>query len=228
MTGSSVNGVAVLVPYRGDQGGPRDAAWSYVRRRWLVDHPEWTLVVGACLSDGWIKGEAVASAAARTDAGLVVVADADVWCDGVPAAVEAVRNGAPWAVPHARVYRVTAAGTEAVLGGAALTTEAPTYRRPYIGFAGGGIVALPAATLAAVPMDRRLIGWGQDDECWALALTTLVGRPWRGTAPLWHLWHPPAPRWSGHFGTKAGRALWMRYNAATRDAGLMRELLTGA
>lgn len=219
----------MLVPYRGDDGGPRDQAWHHIRARWAAEHPDWPVIVGQCRAVAWIKGEAVVDAFKRARGGLAIVADADVWCgEGIVDAVERVAAGAPWAIPHRYVRRLDESASAAVLAGAPLTFELAT-RRVHQGFPGGGMVVLPRATLAAVPMDRRFAGWGQEDESWALALTTLVGPAWRGSADLYHLWHgEAAPRWSHHFGSKAGRALWMRYLAASRHPDLMRELLTGA
>ncbi|MDH2392319.1 hypothetical protein QCN29_26790 [Streptomyces sp. HNM0663] len=171
----------------------------------------------------WCKAAAVSAALPQAVGDVLVVADADVWCDGVPQAVKAVEDGAPWAIPHGQVHRLTEAATTAVLGGGPL--DGPTVQRPYTGFAGGGIAVLPRATYEDVPLDARFAGWGQEDEAWALALLCLAGRPWRGRARLWHLWHPPQVRTSRRWGSQASRALWQRYHAARADPQAMRTLL---
>jgi hypothetical protein len=106
-------------------------------------------------------------------------------------------------------------------------TAATLEEKPYIGYAGGGIAAMPRATYADVPIDPRFEGWGQEDASWALALTRLVGRPWRGSAPLWHLWHPPQPRRERAIGSDANEELWLRYRRA-KPADVMRELVDEA
>ncbi len=157
----------------------------------------------------------MADALSRTDADIIVVADADVACDGIQTAVEAVEAGAAWAVPHSRVHRLTEAATEAVLAGGQL--EGDTVDRPYFGHPGGGLVVLPRTHYEACPIDPRFAGWGHEDDAWAIALTTMHGEPWRGTAPLWHLWHPPQERPSRREGSPESKALFRRYRHASRD-----------
>lgn len=239
----SATPVSVLVPWRPD-GDHRDRAWAWLRRWWAAQHPGWQVVEGTCPAGPWRKGAALADAARRADSGLVVVADADVLCAGLPASVDEVGGGrAAWAMPHRTVHRLTAAATDRLLTGGGLPSPPgrPPGRRPagrsrpgtglaevHPGYAGGGLVVLPARLLAEVPMDPRFAGWGQEDESWALALTTLTGPPWRGAAPLWHLWHPPQPRVTRRVGSPAGEALAHRYRLAARDPARMRALLAEA
>lgn len=75
--------VSVVVPYRPDRGF-RDAAWAYVRRWWATTHPDWRVVTGDAPHGGpWVKALAVADALPRATGDLLVIADADVVCDGV-------------------------------------------------------------------------------------------------------------------------------------------------
>lgn len=167
-------------------------------------------------------------AIAACDAGaVVVVADADVWCDGISAAVAAVEAGAPWAIPHDLVHRLSETGTAAVLAGAHWRGQ-PVCQQPYPGVMGGGIVVARRETLLEAPLDPRFVGWGQEDESWAVALTALAGPPWRGAAPLLHLWHPPQPRLDRRRGSTGGWNLRRRYLRARRDPAAMRQLLDEA
>lgn len=225
--------VSVLVPYRGDDGGPRDRAWAYVRRWYGERFPGWQIVQGACRPGPWIKAHAVLDALTRTDGDTIICADSDVVCDGVGLAVEAVRSGvAPWATPHRRVYRLTPEATGRVLGGGPLPSTTvfrpprPPNRRPRIGrspdiveahtaMLGGGIVVLSRRLYTEVPMDPRFVGWGGEDGAWGSALSVLAGRPFRGADPLFHLWHPPQERISRAVGSMEGRDLARRYRATT-------------
>lgn len=101
----------------------------------------------------------------------------------------------------------------------------PHSEPSYQGFAGGGITVLPVRTYLDVPLDTRFTGWGGEDEAWALALRALVGPPWRGTAPLWHLWHPPQDRASRRWGSPEARDLYLRYRRAARHPDRMRALI---
>ncbi|MFJ4009461.1 hypothetical protein [Streptomyces sp. NPDC090026] len=214
--------VAVVVPWRPDSPH-RQATWAWVRARWAAVHPDWQVVTGACPEGPWSKGAAVADALRQTDADLVVVADADVWCDGVQAAVDAVRAGpARWAIPHTLVRRLTTEATVAVLAGGPLGGPTAEIHR---GVAGGGLVTMGRDLAERVPMDPLFTGWGQEDEAWALALDTLVGPPWRGREDLWHLWHPPAPRQSRAVGSAESMARYRRYQTASGQQAQMTRLL---
>lgn len=161
------------------------------------------------------------------DAEIVVVHDADVWCEELPAAVQAVRDGAPWAMPHDAVYRLTELATTRLIGGESglgVEFEEPAYQGRW----GGGIVVAPRETLLEIPLDPRFVGWGSEDQAWAIALTYLAGEGWRGSAPLTHLWHPPQERLTRQFGCFESKALLRRYADARRAPALMRELIEEA
>src|SRR5687768_12609226 len=55
----------------------------------------------------WNKARAVMPAVEDSCADIVVLADADVWTEGLAAAVRAVEQGASWAIPHRHVHRLT-------------------------------------------------------------------------------------------------------------------------
>lgn len=219
----------VVVPWR--PSPERERLWAFLRLRWEAAGYE--VVEGSCPDDGpWCKAAAVADGISRATADLLVVADADVWCDGVPAAVAAVAAGeARWAIPHHLVKRLTASATDEVLASGAWPTvrNAFTYAdRPYIGHPGGGIVVLTRAAWDAAPIDPRFLGWGQEDNSWALALRILCGREWRGVEDLWHLWHAPQPRMNRTTGSSAGAALYRRYWGARNSVRNMTALVDEA
>jgi hypothetical protein len=90
------------------------------------------------------------------------------------------------------------------------------------------MVVLSRESYAKVPLDPRFKGWGQEDESWALALGTLLGRSKRGLADLWHLWHDPAPRQSRDVGSQASMNLHRRYVTANRQPPRMAALVAEA
>lgn len=222
--------VSVLVPYR-ESGEDRAAAWAHLRPLWSRRHPDWQLVEGMGSPHApWSKGAAVAEALAEASGDIVVVADADVWCDGVPDAVAAVVAGAQWAIPHHRVLRLTELASREVYESGdwpAVRTSLTYAQRPYPGQPGGGITVMTRETYQRAPIDPRFQGWGQEDESWNLCLQRLAGRPWRGTADLWHLWHEPQPRQSRAVGSTASRNLYRRY-ATARDHVRMAALVAEA
>lgn len=218
--------VAVIVPWRG--GCPHRArAWEFVRERLESLGSDVQVIEAVAPSGDWCKAAAVSPAAAALppDTEVLVVHDADVWCDTLPQAVQAVRDGAPWAIPHRGVFRLTEAATEAVYAGG---QGDELDQRPYSGTVGGGIVVTTPAVYRDCPLDPRFVGWGQEDESWGMALLALHGPPVRFDGPLTHLWHPPQPRDTRRHGSPAGRALARRYARARRDPVLMRALLEEA
>ena len=71
----------------------------------------------------------------------------------------AVEDGAPWAIPHQNVHRLTREATEAVLGGAQPDRQ-PLEQRAYRGIEGGGILVARREVMLSTPMDPAFTGWG--------------------------------------------------------------------
>src|ERR1044072_5683261 len=103
--------IEVVIAFAG--GCPhRDRALQWCRGRY-----DWPVVVAPGRPGPWCKATAVMPAVSNSTAHVVVVAGADVWCDGIPAAIQATHDGAPWAIPHGQVHRLTLKGSEAVYSG---------------------------------------------------------------------------------------------------------------
>lgn len=216
--------VAIVVPFRG--GCPhREQAWGWVQAHYAEHHPDWDLIDAPAPDGPWSKGAAVNPVVERCEAGIVIQADADVWCDGLERAVYAVACGlAAWSIPHALVHRMSEDGTAAVATGADWRDQ-PLAQEPYRGIEGGGVVVARREVFCSAPLDRRYVGWGQEDESQAIALRTLWGDPWRGEADLLHLWHPPQERYTRRRGSPQGWALRGRYRAARDDPAAMAALI---
>lgn len=214
--------VAVLIPWLGvDPHRVRALGW--VLAHYEQSFPSWDLRVCEAPAGPWCKAAAINPVLEQVEAEIVVVADADVWCDGLERAVYAVVCGESWAVPHLQVNRLTREGTEAVLGGA--DWQEQTFERVHQGVWGGGIVVGQRDALRDVPLDPRFAGWGQEDTSWALALDCLYGTGWRGDAPFVHLHHPPQARLDRQKGSRAGWELYLRYRRARQDPYEMRALI---
>lgn len=212
--------VDVVIPYAGEC--PHRAR-ALERVRGLYPWPV-TIAHGG---SPWSKGAAVMPVVEASSADVVVLADADVWTDGIHEAVAEVVAGAAWAIPHRAVYRLTEVSTKALALGQPWE-HLETAERPYLGVEGGGVLAIHRSLFMQVPLDPRFLGWGQEDESWAVALRTVLGAPWRGHAPLVHLWHPPQPRVSRRRGNETSWRLRRRYVKAQHDPSAMRALLEEA
>lgn len=217
------HGVSVVVPMRGlDER--RALLWEWVRARFAERHPDWQIVLG---HDGRADGQPFCRSAAiidglrQADGGVVLITDADVWCDQFVAAVQAVADGADWCLPHGQYIRFTTEATDRILAGedpAGLDLpgnweEEPYAQRP------GAVHAIRRDLALAVPPDQRFVGWGGEENAWGWALTALAGEPVRLDGRAWHLWHEPQPRQSRHVGNSANQALRQRYQRAASTWG---------
>lgn len=217
--------VAVLVPWK-PGCEHREAAWRWVRARYAERFPTWEIIEGTSVPFSRARG--ILAALEQTDVEIVVVADADVWCDAIGETVEAVADG--WAIPHRLIHRLSQESTEKVLEGAdwrrlPLSSDNSQDRRPYVGHPAGTMYATRRDVLVEVPPDPRFLQWGQEDDAHAAALCTLVGQPERGNADVVHLWHPPAERKNRRVGSDENLALMRRYKKCYRHKDAMRALI---
>lgn len=220
--------ITVLVPWRGGCQH-RDDAFAWVRLQYERAHPDWRVIRCQAPAGPWVKALAVMPVIAECSPDVLVVADADAWCEGLGEAVQDVRDGAPWAIPHTGIFRLSEQATAEVFAGGEPREGAELTRRPYKGTEGGGFVIAHRDTLLDIPLDSRFEGWGQEDESWGVALRCLAGAPKRGhRPPLWHLWHPPQDRITTRWGSTAGKRLHARYIAAREKPEQMRALIEEA
>ena len=224
---------SIVIPYRPGGDKHRERAFEFIKKHYERAHRDCELIVADAPTDEWSKGAAVNAGVAKASGEGLILADADSWVaePDVRTAMEMLRlpsddNLLPfpqWCVPHGNVFRLNEDWTQKVYAGAApRATEVVRY--PYLGLPGGGINVLTRYAFDAVNgMDPRFLGWGGEDLCFGIALTTMKYYHWRGTAPLWHLYHPhPAPTLRG---SPESETLVALYKAAERRPGPMRELL---
>lgn len=207
----------------------RERNWDWLKAKLEAAHPDWPIVVGEHHGKLYSRTQAMLDGARKTDADVLVFTDADVWTDGLPAAVDHVGDTG-WSVPHRLIHRLSADSTEQVLAGhdwrgLPLSTDNAQDARPYRGHEGGTLLVVTRGAFQIAPPDPRFVGWGSEDDALALALRTLVGEPWRGTDDLVHLWHPPQERRSRVVGTSGNKKLLERYRRAARDPRQMLDLM---
>lgn len=202
----------------------RGQSFKWVHRQYL--DAGFTVRVAECPSERFCKGDALLPALRDSMASTVVVADADVWCDGLPRAIEAVRwDCEGWAKPHKLVHRLDLNSSADYMDGEKNLLKLRAMQRPYIGLIGGGIMVLPRELALDIPIDSRFVGWGGEDYSWGLALHTLAGPPWLGQSDMIHLFHYPQERITRKIGNAENEKLRKRYlDAAGREAR-MRKLV---
>lgn len=217
--------ISVLIPFGGDCEW-RARALEWTRSRYAV--LGWEVLVGDGNVDEWRKADAVQDALRRAHGDILVIADGDCWCDDLEVSVAAVEADAAWSVPFLHVHRLNQAATEQVYAGAELNTKLEIDRATYRGVMGGGVVVIHRDVYEQIPMDRRFVDWGGEDDCWGWALRTIVGEPERCDGPLWHLWHPLAKPADGRYANEASVVLAERYEAAWQDPAAMRTIIEEA
>jgi hypothetical protein len=215
--------VSVVIPFRPD-GAERDRNLAWVLDRLRTEHPDWQVHIEVDETDQpFNRAALLRSGVAKCMGDIIVAHDGDVWCPDLPQAVQQVRNGSPWAIPHTNVHRLTPDATTGFLagGGPSDDLDEPAY----VGTASGGAAVITREAFHQVPPDDRFAGWGGEDQAWGRALWTLIGAPWRSEEPLWHLWHPPQQRKTRDYGNEANLALERRYRAANGNPLAMRALI---
>lgn len=151
--------VDVVVPWR--PGGPdRGRAWAFVNRWWATHYPMLPVHVALAPAGPWNKARAAMPAVEASSADIIVLADADVISDGLGEALQAVKDGAPWAIPHRLVKRLTKDATTSLLDGAD-PQRLELQQRAYPGVQGGGIVVAQREVILSIPLDCRFVGWGR-------------------------------------------------------------------
>ena len=229
------HGVSILVPRRGDGGGPRDKAWEWVRAHYAAIYPDWEVVDGNQAPSGpWRKGVAATEAFSRSRGRTLIIADSDCVLpkEALRKAVELVETGkAPWVVPHTLVKRLDQKSSASVLAHKDPKVAEPPFpgsmdRTPYAGYAGGGFIIIDAARWDAVGgIPRSFAGWGAEDEATAVILDTLVGPHVRLEYDLWHLWHPHARRSGGQTHHTQNRSLFNLIRSLSGNEDGLFELL---
>lgn len=217
--------VEVVISWR--PGCPyRERNLEWVLRQWAGTGWRVTLN-GADDGIGWCRANDVTPVVEASNAEIIVCADADVWTEGIGAAVDAVRSGAAWAVPHWMLCRLSDAATERVIAGERPEDQDDFAERPYKGHPAGTLFVIRRDAYLEAPLDPGFQNWGQEDDAANLAWSLLFGKPWRDPKgpPAWHLWHPPQPRKNRGIGNDANLALYRRYRSARNDPQRMRALI---
>jgi hypothetical protein len=213
----------VVVSWR--PGDPqREANLRWVLAKWATTG--WPVTLnGADDGHGWCRANDVTPMVEASDADVIVVADADVWCEGIFDAVTAVEQGTPWAVPHLMLCRLSEQATANVLDGAPPEHQDDFAERPYKGHPAGTLFVIRRGVYLDCPLDPRFVNWGNEDDALSLALDLLHGKHWRGSEPCWHLFHQPQSRRSRGVGNQANLQLYRRYKSARSNPERMRALV---
>lgn len=214
-----------MLPFRA--GCPhREAALAWTLLRYHQQLPGVPIVFGECDPElPFNRSAAILDGMTKTTADVLVISDSDVWSDGIHEAIDQVEQGAPWAIPHDKLHRLSETATAEVLAGAEPNARMDHAERPYRAYECSTVFVARREALEIAPPDPRFVGWGHEEQALAAALRTLVSKPWRGTAPCWHLFHEPQERKTRSTGNDENKALYRRYVKARGRPDAMRALV---
>lgn len=185
--------VAVLIPFNSDEPY-RLRALEHVKAHYESLGLEVVIGTDGMNREGWIKALAVRNALEQTSADVLVIADADCITLGLEPALNAVLSRShAWAVPHSSTRRLSPEATTQALAGEPLSEDLKLAGKCYSSVPGGGITVITREAYLDVPIDPRFHTTHGEDVAWASALVTLIGKPFRTKADMYHLWHPPIP-----------------------------------
>ena len=220
--------VEVIIPWFTKLANPdREAALAWVGARWTVLGYRCRLARSP--SERFCKAEAVGMALRTSRASWLIVADADVAPPaGIDRAVERCRwDCEPWVKPFTHVIRLNKESSQKWYQGKHVDLEdvQNLTQKPNIGVPGGGIVIISRENYDKVPLDKRFVGWGGEDESWGFALHTILGPPYIEMPDLIHFYHEPQERMTRQKGNLENDALRSRYLKAIAKPDKMQALV---
>lgn len=223
---------SLIVPWRYEEDRAR--IWNYLWPAWEAEGFE-VILSELGRNEPWVKGLAWQNGLLKASHDVVCLVDADVWVPALSEAVGLLERGHRWVQGQEIVLRYDKATTERLLRGQISLEEASKLDEevweevPRKASAGVGTI-LRREDAEEIPLDRRFMGWGWEDNAWWEALSTLLGEPARLPSSIcYHLHHRPQPSKDRTPTSKS--ANWLLYRQYVRARGhpeRMRGVLSGA
>ncbi len=223
----------ICVPWRSDYG-QRERVWRACATRWAAMFPAGSVWLGTWPAQPFNRAAARNAAVAELtgnvpDWDVAVLSDADVMladADQLHTAVNVARQTGRLVYAHTWQATLGRDATERVLAGEDPATlprdDAEWEQQTY-----SGVYAVPRPlwdTLGG--FDERFTGWGCEDMAFMLGAKVFGGRVARTTGTVYHLHHDrPREEREGQPYYPANHALFERYQAASKSATAMREVL---
>lgn len=221
--------VAVLVPRRSDNGR-RDELWRFCRAWWEREHPTWEIIEGDDEPGLFNRSRSINTAAARTDADVLVIADGDVIPFEVDEAVKVAGESgrACLAYQYGGYTPLNEAMTDRVLDGYDGRWDTPQglSRKDQSPDHVSSCVAVPRALWERTGgFDERFEGWGPEDRAFHHSCMVLGGGVARVPGKVIHLWHPFSTERNRRTAEwRAGDAIKRRWWSIVDPATLDREV----
>lgn len=230
--------LSIIIPFAGDNGGPRDraAAWCYRRWAYLCKscgiHAD-MMIRGPQPSDGErmnlcaITNRAIADSTAPYL--LITPADMFLTHSTFAAAMRQLLLGAsPAIIPHDMHIRLSKENTAMLLSRDANTDILGVSLGADGGYSNDCCLLVSRAAHDAVNgYDERFAGYGCEEHAYLMAMRTLCGEIPTLSGNLYHLWHPTLQGWTGGAPVPDNVAHLERYHLANGNEDAMSILVAG-
>lgn len=223
--------LSILVPYRSD-GGHRDRIFEWTQTFYKEQFPKAEICVGRNDHNLFSRSAAINDAAAKATKDVFLIVDADLLFD--PSLVKAslqLLSDFHWVVPYYSIRYATQESTERLLSTSPVWPLQIQVQSEEIDWSvegiTGGIGIIPRKSFRKVRgFDTRFLGWGGEDDAFALAANTLCGKYTRLNSNIYHLWHPTEKsQGNPHYGKNL--ELLDEYKACDGNKKAMKKLIKG-
>lgn len=184
--------VSVLFPF-GPDNGPRSEAFEWVLKFYDRMFPEVEICIVEINEQPFPKARAINQAAEKATRDIFLIADTDLFFDPdlLNVAVKELESHA-WVLPFARRLYLDKESSKKVISSDPqwpIQVEIKVHQAPQVGW--GLLNVVPRKFFEAVNgFDERFVGWGGEDDTFAVSLNTLCGPGKRLNGSAYHLWHP--------------------------------------
>lgn len=222
------------MPYRFSTEREHIARWVLQRYERLLPEAEMILAEDDHANGEYFcRAKAINNGVAKAGGDMILIADADVvmFPEQIHAAVGQIRfdDTIGWVLPYVNYHELGTASS------AELLARDPAHD-PSAFIVPSATYPDSTASLAVISLrnfersggfDERFIGWGPEDQAWALAVTTLCGPVKRlAGRDCIHIWHPVTqPTRIGNPHYPESVRLWDKYKTASGNPEAMRELV---
>ncbi|RPF50699.1 galactosyltransferase-related protein [Aquisalibacillus elongatus] len=172
----------------------RKRAFNWVRQYYEHIFPDVDICIGINNERPFSKAKVINEAVRESKGEILVIADADIFYDPtlLTESIKQLEHHA-WVIPFNRVLNISKRSTDRLLSEEPtwpIPIEIETKQRKFGHQARGGVNIVPREHFEMVEgFDERFIGWGGEDDAFAMSLNQVCGSVKRLNGTLYHFWH---------------------------------------